>query len=204
VLLLGTPIDAVRALASGLGADLVEVPLGAADHILEAWRDEVAAGPADDRVVVAPWVEGQAAGVVDDLTAETWDARCEAPLAAWVLAMGAAALRVADGGVIVAVVERPAPLDCIGWAPESAIADGVEAITRSLGRAEGPRGVRVHAVTTPARLTTGPVVQPPPPLDSFPGSLDGDVVGAVRALLSDDAAGLTGQVVHADAGRSWR
>jgi hypothetical protein len=48
------------------------------------------------------------------------------------------------------------------------------------------------------------VVQPPPPLGSFPGSIERDVVGAVRALLSDDVAGLTGQAVHADAGRSWR
>jgi NAD(P)-dependent dehydrogenase (short-subunit alcohol dehydrogenase family) len=204
VLLLGTPIDAVRGLAGGLGAELVAVPVGAGDEALEAWREVVGDGPAVDRVVVAPWVEAPAAGVVDDLSPESWAARCEVPLTAWVLAMGAAARRVADGGVIVAVVERPAPLDSFGWAPESAIADGVEALTRSLGRAEGPRGVRVHAVTTPARLTTGPVVQPPPPLGSFPGSIERDVVGAVRALLSDDVAGLTGQVVHADAGRSWR
>ena len=59
-------------------------------------------------------------------------------------------------------------------------------------------------LTTPARLTTGEVVQPSPPLASFPGSLERDVVGAVRVLLSDEVAGLTGQVVHADAGRSWR
>lgn len=204
MLVLGTPVDAVRALADGLGAELVEIPLGAADDALEAWRDEVGAGPAVDRVVVAPWLEAPAAGAVDDLTPSTWATRCEEPLATWVLAMGAAALRVADGGAVVAVVERPAPLDSGGWAPESAIADAVEALTRSLARAEGPRGVRVHAVTTPVRLTTGPVVQPPPPLASFPGTIDGDVVGAVRALLSEDAAGLTGQVVHADAGRSWR
>jgi NAD(P)-dependent dehydrogenase (short-subunit alcohol dehydrogenase family) len=204
MLLLGTPVDAVRALADGLGAALVEVPVGADDAALEAWRDSVAGGSPVDAVVVAPWLASPAPGVVDDLTPEAWASRCEDPLAAWVLAMGAAAGRVADGGVIVAVVERPAPLDSFGWAPESAISDGVEALTRSLGRSEGPRGVRVHAVTTPARLTTGEVVQPSPPLASFPGSLERDVVGAVRVLLSDEVAGLTGQVVHADAGRSWR
>jgi hypothetical protein len=203
MLLLGTAVDAVRALAEGLGADLVEVPVDAGDEALEAWRDAQVASAPVDRVVAAPWVASPAAGAVDDLSPATWEARCEGPLAAWVLAMGAAAGRVADGGVLVAVVERPAPLDSSGWAPESAIADGVEALTRSLGRAEGGRGVRVHAVTTPSRLTTGPVVLPAPPLASFPGSLD-DVVGAVRVLLSDDVAGLTGQVVHADAGRSWR
>jgi enoyl-[acyl-carrier-protein] reductase (NADH) len=112
--------------------------------------------------------------------------------------------RCADGGAIVAVIERPSPLDCIGWAPESGVADAVEALTRSLGRSEGPRGVRVNAVTTPARLTGADVVAPPPPLATFPGTVEREVVGAVRLLLSDDAAGLTGTVTHADSGRSWR
>ncbi|MCU1375167.1 MAG: hypothetical protein JWO68_2453 [Actinomycetia bacterium] len=204
MLLLGTPTDAVRALAGGLGAELVEVPLGADDATLEAWRTDVADGPAVERVVVAPWVATQAAGRVDDLDAASWEARTEQPLAAWVAALGAAVSRCADGGAIVAVIERPSPLDCIGWAPESGVADAVEALTRSLGRSEGPRGVRVNAVTTPTRLTGPDVVAPPPPLATFPGTIEADVVGAVRLFLSDDAAGLTGTVTHADAGRSWR
>jgi NAD(P)-dependent dehydrogenase (short-subunit alcohol dehydrogenase family) len=204
MLVLGTPIDAVRALAVGLGADLVEVPLGADDAALEAWRAEAAAGPPVGRVVVAPWVEAQVAGRVDAIDPAAWDARAEQPLAAWVAALGAAVTRCADGGAIVAVVERPSPLDCAGWAPESGVADAVEALTRSLGRSEGPRGVRVNAVTTPTRFVHGDVVAPPPPLASFPGTVERDVVGAVRLLLSDDAGGLTGTVAHADAGRSWR
>ena len=79
-----------------------------------------------------------------------WVARAELALARWVTAFGVAKLRCADGGVVVAVVDRPAPLDSAGWAPESGIADAVEALTRSLARSEGPRRVRVDAVTTPA------------------------------------------------------
>jgi enoyl-[acyl-carrier-protein] reductase (NADH) len=204
MLLLGTPTDAVRALAEGLGAELVELPLAADDAALEAWRAGAAAGAPVEHVVVAPWVADQVAGRVDDLDAASWEARAEQPLAAWVAALGAAVARCADGGAIVAVVERPSPLDCIGWAPESGVADAVEALTRSLGRSEGPRGVRVNAVTTPTRLAGPDVVAPAPPLARFPGTVEADVVGAVRLLLSPDAAGLTGTVAHADSGRSWR
>lgn len=203
-LLLGTAVPAVRTLAGALGAELVTVPLGADDATLESWRATAAGGPPEPQIVVAVLLDEPAAGTVDDLDTTSWEARGEGPITAWMMAMGAAAARCADGGTIVAVVDRPAPLDCIGWAPESAVADAVEALTRSLGRSEGHRGVRVNAVTTPARVTTGEVVQPPPPLRRFPGSLEEDVVGALRLLLSDDAAGLTGHVVHADAGRSWR
>ena len=203
-LLLGTAVDDVRVLAAGLDAELVELPIGADDATLEAWRLDVGAGPAVDRLVVAVWVDDPAAGAVDDLDAASWEARAEAPIAAWVIGLGAAVSRCADGGTVIAVVERPAPLDCRGWAPESAVSDAVEALTRSLGRSEGPRRVRVNAVTTPARLTTGEVVQPPPPLATFPGTVEGDVVDAVRLLLDDGAGGLTGTVIHADAGRSWR
>ena len=115
-----------------------------------------------------------------------------------------AARRVADGGAIVAVAERPSPLDCAGWAPESGIADAVEAFVRSLARSEGGRGVRVNAVTTPARFVTGPVVAPAPPLPSFPGSIDADLAAAATMLLGPGVVGVTGAVVHADAGRSWR
>lgn len=203
-LLLGTPTSAVRTLADQLGAELVEVPLGGDDATHESWRADVAGGSPAERIVVAVWLDAPVAGTVDDLDSASWEHRCEGPIATWMVAMGAAAARCADGGVVVAVVDRPAPLDCIGWAPESAVSDAVEALTRSLGRSEGTRGVRVNAVTTPTRLTSGDVVQPSPPLARFPGRLEEDVLGAVRLLLSDEAVGLTGHVAHADAGRSWR
>lgn len=202
--LLGADIPAVRSLGDALGAELAALPEDGSDEALEAWRSAVAAGPAVSRLVVVPWPETQVAAGVDDLDPTSWESRAERPLAAWVAALGAAVARCAGGGTVVAVVERPSPLDCAGWAPESAVADAVEALVRSLGRSEGPRAVRVNAVTTPHRFVTGDVVQPPPPLTTFPGTVEREVAGAVRLLLADDADGLTGTVVHADQGRSWR
>ena len=71
--------------------------------------------------------------------------------------------------------------------------------------------MRVNLVTTPARTAPGGpsdpdgrVVAPPPPLDRYPGTIEDDVAGAVRMLLGPGAVGLTGTVLHADSGRSWR
>jgi len=209
-LFLGSGQHEARELEAALGADLVAVPGGGEHDLdwswsgpLESWRTSVETGPKAARVVVAPWADAPEQRPLVDLDLDAWLARSELALARWVAALGVAKVRCADAGVIVAVVDRPAPLDCAGWAPESGIADAVEALVRSLARSEGPRGVRVNAVTTPARLTRRPVVDPPPPLARFPGTIEHDVLGAVRLLLSPDAAGLTGTVLHADSGRSW-
>ena len=128
----------------------------------------------------------------------------EVALARWFAALGVAVRRCADGGAVVAVIERPPPLDAAGRGAASAVADAAEALVRSLARSDGPRRVRVNAVTTPTRLVAPPVIDPPPALPSFPGSVDVEVAGAVRLLLCPDGAGITGTVVHADCGRSWR
>lgn len=225
-LLVGADLASVEALRAGLDAELVSVPsatdlaalaapVGAVDALdwpwaesLDAWRAEAIAGPSADRVVVAAWPEDD---VVDagpaslaDVDLQAWLARGEVPLGRWFAALGVAARRCADGGSIVAVIERPPPLDSAGWGPESGVADAVEALVRSLARAEGCRGVRVNAVTTPVRLHRPPVVDPAPSLAAFPGSVDQEVLGAVRMLLCADAVGVTGTVVNADCGRSWR
>ena len=213
-LLLGTDCEPVHRLAGALEADLVVVPLVDVERAgldwtwsepLEAWRTASSEGPKDRAVVVAPWTEdlGEAVALAD-LPIETWVARHEAPFARWFAAMGVAAARCADRGAIVALVEQPAPLDCAGRAAETGLADAVETLARSLARSEGPRGVRVNTVTTPARITQVPVSQPPPPLDSFPGTLTIEAAGAVRALLGIDALGITASTVHADAGRTGR
>lgn len=216
VLLLGSSTPEVAVLAAALGAEVVQVPGvaagGGADWVwaeaLESWRGEVSGGPPADQVVVAPWPAclgaPENAGSLDEMALPEWVERAEVPFALWFAAMGVAAGRCADGGSIVAVIERPPPLDCAGWAPETGIADAVEAMTRSLARGEGPRGVRVNAVTTPLRSTRLPVVDPPPSLAAFPGTVEGELAGAVRMLLGRDASGVTGTVVHADCGRSWR
>jgi len=211
VLLLGTDCADVTDLASALDAHLdsqPEVEGAGVDwawaEALEAWRDAASVGPAVDHIVVAPWSAPPELSPLTAIGLDAWVARAELALARWVTAFGVAKLRCADGGVVVAVVDRPAPLDSAGWAPESGIADAVEALTRSLARSEGPRRVRVDAVTTPGRLTRGAVVDPSPPLATFPGSVLLEAVGAVRLLFEADALGITGQVVHADCGRSWR
>ena len=183
--------------------EVVVVGTGAAEPVAAALGTSVvdAAPAGSERIVVAMWPDALEPGAVDDLEPEVWEARAEAPLVAWLQALGAAAAACADDGVIVSVVDRPPPLDAAGWAPESGIADAVEALTRSLARSEGVRGVRVNAVTTALRVARPPVVDPQPPLARFPGDVD-DVAGAVRLLL--EASGVTGQVVHADLGRSWR
>jgi NAD(P)-dependent dehydrogenase (short-subunit alcohol dehydrogenase family) len=103
----------------------------------------------------------------------------------------------------VAVVERPAALDCAGFAPEASVAEAACALVRSLARSEGARGVRANAVASAARLAPARVVEPAPPLARFPGEIAREVAGAVRLLLAADASGVTGQVLAADCGRSW-
>jgi NAD(P)-dependent dehydrogenase (short-subunit alcohol dehydrogenase family) len=192
VLLLGSPTAPVASLAAALGTEVTPLPS----------PEEEAPAAA---VVVAVWSEAVAepAGLAT-LGLDEWMARAEEPLARWFTALGVAARRCADGGAIVAVVEKPAPLDCAGWAAEAGVADAVEAMVRSLARSEGGRGVRVNAVTTPTRLVPATVVDPAPSLASFPGTVADEVAGAVRLLLSADAGGVTGTVVNADCGRSWR
>lgn len=210
-LVLATDDDDAAELAAALGARALPVP--APDHLegdwewgaaLEDWRAATAEGPRTDRVVVAVWSAPTAATGVVELDVDDWLTRAEAPLAVWVAALGVARARCADGGAIVAVVERPSPLDCAGRGPETAAADAVEALVRSLARSEGPRGVRVNLVTTPRRLAPEQVVAPAPSLATYPGTVAAEVAGAVRLLLSDDGAGVTGTAVHADCGRSWR
>lgn len=209
-LLIGTDVPSVRLLADALEADLVVMPaLDGSDGawpsaVLDAWRDEFGAGPATARIAVAAWSATHHPAPLVDACATDFTARCEWPFAAWYAALGAATRRAADGGAIVAIVERPPPLDCAGWAPESGVADAVEAFVRSLARSEGPRDVRVNAVTTPARLIHGPVPSPPPPLASFPGTVEREVAAAAQMLLSGGVLGVTGTVIHADGGRSWR
>lgn len=217
-LMIASPLDALRGVAATLGAAFVavpECPLAAGDHAgpgsvwshtdaLDEWRTETSQGPQTGAIVVAVWPTTNTAAPFTTMSPTDFAVRSEWPFVAWYAALGAAIERCADGGTIVAVIERPSPLDCAGWAPESGTADAVEAMIRSLARSEGPRGVRVNAVTTPSRLAPAQPIAPPPPLSSFPGSVDHEVSNAVSMLLGSGSAGVTGTVVHADCGRSWR
>ena len=89
---------------------------------------------------MAAWVPVRPVRAVVELDLDVWVDSVEAPIALWSAALGVAARQVADGGVVVAVVDRPSPLDCAGHGPEAAVADAVEAMVRSLGPLGGTPG----------------------------------------------------------------
>jgi NAD(P)-dependent dehydrogenase (short-subunit alcohol dehydrogenase family) len=210
-LLLGLDRTDVRTIADALDAT-VELQPAIADRstdwrwatALDSWRDLAGRGPSTTRIVIALLAEVHDPTPLELLDLAGWIERCELDLARWVAAFGVAQRRCADHGTIVAIVDRAAPLDAAGRCAETAVSDAVEAMVRSLARSEGPRGVRVNLVTTPARLTSLPVVDPQPPLSAFPGSIEEEVLSTCRMLLSEEAAGLTSTVLHVDSGRSWR
>jgi NAD(P)-dependent dehydrogenase (short-subunit alcohol dehydrogenase family) len=210
-LVIGLDEANARALATAIGGDLLVqsvVDGSSADwrwaETLDAWRDLATDGPNVEQIVVALFPEVSEPAALDTIDLAGWIEHCEVALARWIAALGVAQRRCADGGSITAIVDRAAPLDCAGRSTETAVSDAVEALVRSLGRSEGARGVRVNLVTTPARLTSLPVVDPQPPLASFPGSIEDQILATCRMLLSDDASALTSTVIHVDGGRSWR
>jgi NAD(P)-dependent dehydrogenase (short-subunit alcohol dehydrogenase family) len=206
-LMIATDLVEVRQLAEALGPAESRWSPGTTgadvDTRLEQWRDDVAAGPSVESVVVAMWTPLGAAVPLTTIDDVAWADRVEVALAGWLAAFGAAMRRCADGGRIVAVVERPSPLDSAGRVVESGVADAVFALVRSFARLGGPRGVRVNAASTPLRLVPAVVVAPVPPLPGFPGGLVPELSGAVEMLLGRGVAGVTGTVVHVDGGRSW-
>lgn len=201
----------VAALAEELGADHIETPGGVVEDLawsgasaFESWRQDVVAGPPTPGIVVV--ASGQPDSQVPTPLTETgtasWLARAEGPLLYWTATLGAAAGRCADGGSVVALVDRPATLDSAGWAPESAVADAVEALVRSLARSEGARGVRINVVTTCTRfLPTSPISSA---VLAPTGATSAGVASVVRMLLSSASEGLTGTVLPVDSGRSFR
>ena len=153
---------------------------------LTAWRAEVEALPQAGRVVVCTWPGAVPSVPLVDLAPIQWRQYVEWPTALWFSTLVAAAGRCADGGAVVAVVDRPAALDAIGHSAAVTVADGVTNLVRSLAAAEGERGVRVNAVIGAA----------------LPGQVEVEVAGAVRMLLSADAVALTGTTVSATGGRA--
>jgi len=183
-----------RPLAAGLGAELHELPPVVLDpewsgaHRIEEWEEGERTGPPVDRAVVAVWPERPQPCSVVDLDLAGWTERLETAFALWFAALAAASQRSAPGGRVVAVVDRPGGKDSAGWALESAVADAVEVMVRSLAQVHRDRGVALHVVTTSVRLS-GPA---PPALD--------EVVGAVDMLLSAAAAGVAPAVIRAGSG----
>jgi hypothetical protein len=144
---------------------------------LRAWRAEIELLPTADQVVICTWPPVAPAVRLVDLSPSQWRRDVEWPTALWFSTLVAAAGRCAGGGALVAVVDRPPTSDTIGYAARVTVAEGVTNVVRSLAASEAERSVRVNAV-----VATLP---------------DEQASGAVRLLLSDDAAGLTGTALWA-------
>jgi|JI10StandDraft_1071094.scaffolds.fasta_scaffold24214_7 NAD(P)-dependent dehydrogenase (short-subunit alcohol dehydrogenase family) len=202
-ILIGFECAEPRGVADALGARFIAAPPLEDDRAWVAWREGLKGQKPVQNVVVALLPELHTQAPLVNLSSAEWLARGETPLLRWMEALATAAPLCADNGALVAVVDCAPPLDSAGLAPEAGVAEGVEALMRSLSLSEGKRGVRANGVVTPARIVTKPIVAPAPPLEGFPGSLREDVVRTVRLLLSDDAKYLSGHTLPADRGRSW-
>jgi NAD(P)-dependent dehydrogenase (short-subunit alcohol dehydrogenase family) len=208
--LLGVAAPEVGELASALGAsDQLTCPEEPQDHgwtsaygqVLDGWRSQIESLPETAALVVCTWTAAVAAVPLADIEPDAWRSRLEWPTALWFTTVVAAAGRCASGGSLVVVVERPATIDALGRAPQTAVADGMVNLVRSLAAVEGARGVRVNAVATQLQTPAVGLRGAAPALPSFPGTVAGEVAGAVRLLLSPDAIGVTGTTVAAGCGR---
>lgn len=171
--------------------------------VIDGWADDLAAGEPVDRVVVCSWAPPVPATPLAELDPARWVAEVEVELATWSRAVVAASARCAPGGSVVVVAERPSPLDAGGRAATLAVGEGLATFARSAALVHGPRRVRVNLVATALWTAPEVLLGLAPPLPGFPGTVGREVAGAVRALWSDDACGITGTIVRADSGRSW-
>jgi hypothetical protein len=159
MLFLGTGTS--QPLATQLGAKFEEVPQVSFDEawtdssILEQWRADSIDGSSHPSVVVALWEPSLQPRPVIEITDAQWLGECEGPFATWFVALTVAAQRCADGGQVVAIVDRPDAKDSAGWGDLSCVADGVEITARSLALIHQGRGVRIHLISTPRRLEGG-------------------------------------------------
>ncbi len=97
--------------------------------------------------------------------------------------------------------DRPGALDAVGHGAEVVV--GRRRRQRhafARGTRRRPRRTGQHGLQR-APHAASDLPGSPPPLATFPGTVGDEVAGAVRMLLSDDAAGVTGTVVSRD-GRS--
>ena len=189
---LGT--DPARPLAGGLGADLDELPSTAFDPgwsqapAIEQWRDRRGTAPGRTGSWSRSGPMHRHGLRWSTSTSQGWTARLETPFAWWFAALAVACERCSAGGQVVAVTDRPEARGSAGWGVESAVADAVEVMARSLAEVARSRGVRVNVVSTSDRLSGG-----------RPSHLDG-VLGAVRMLLSAGGPGVNTAVVRVDPG----
>lgn len=210
-LLLGRSGAATNELAAALDAVVGEPPpdvtiSGTAWNWaseVEVWAQGVAAGAPAAHIALCTWAPAAPPVSLADQDPRDWAEAVEVELAIWSRGIGAAAQRCTPGGSVVAVVERPSPLDAFGRVATLAVAEGLVGFARSAALAHGPRNVRVNVVATALWTAPQDLLGSAPPLSGFPGTVGHEVAGAVRILWSDDACGISGTVIRADLGRSW-
>ncbi len=139
-------------------------------------------------VVVAVWPEPPRRTPAVDLDLDGWTARLETPFALWFTALAVACERCTEGGQVVAVTERPQARDSAGWGVESAVADAVEVMARSLALGSRSRRVRINVVSSSARLSDGHPSGP------------SELIGAVGMLLSASGPGVNTAVIRVEPG----
>jgi 3-oxoacyl-[acyl-carrier protein] reductase len=177
---------------------------------------------ADDLVAEVEEVLGPLEGLVNNagmrresllaLTSdEDWEAVVDANLGGLFRCCRAVlrGLMVRRRGSIVNISSLSALHGVAGQGAYAAAKAGILGLTRSLAREAGKRGVRVNAVV-PGFVATDLTAGLPPAAVAYlrageclaRGVVPGDVARAVQFLLSDRAAGITGQSLVVDAGAS--
>lgn len=140
-------------------------------------------------------------GPIESIDAAAFDAEIDANLkTAFVVARAAVpALRARGGGAIVTFASVAAFRPAARLASYSAAKAGVAGLTRALARELRDDRIRVNALAPGMVRTAQNVAEADPDAKTRWVELD-QIVAAVRYLLSDDAAAVTGQVLAVTAG----
>ncbi len=211
-LILGDQSEGTRRLASAIDAGtLIEVPEPLPETsswewtykpTLASWRSENRERQPAGSIVVCAWPRALERVPLVERPELDWRSM-EVELARWTTALQLAGELCRGGGAIVLVTELPCALDAAGLVPLVGLSQGLIAFARSIAAAEGSRNVRANCVTTQLWSTPPELAGSAPFLPSYPGSIEREVAGAVRMLLSPDSSGVSGCVVPADGGRTW-
>ena len=140
-------------------------------------------------------------GPIEDTDVASFDAEIAANLkTAFVVARAAVpALRARGGGAIVLFASLAAIRPATRLASYSAAKAGVAGLARALARELRDDRIRVNAIAPGMVRTAENVAQAAPEAKTRWVELD-QIVSAVRYLVSDDAAAVTGQVLAVTAG----